>query len=40
MKYHEELNVFDEIVVANHSTILLKACPNISICYIMYVDST
>ena len=24
MKYHEELNVFDEIVVANHSTIFLK----------------
>jgi hypothetical protein len=24
MKYHEELNVFDEIVVANHSTILVK----------------
>lgn len=24
MKYHEELNVFDEIVVANHSTILFK----------------
>jgi hypothetical protein len=24
IKYHEELNVFDEIVVANHSTILFK----------------
>ena len=24
IKYHEELNVFDEIVVANHSTILVK----------------
>jgi hypothetical protein len=24
MKYHEELNIFDEIVVANHSTILFQ----------------